>query len=99
MSTLKWTPVPGAAHYIVAIDGVKKMQVTAPAASVNLIGQPTFRTLPPGAHSVTITAVDKNGVVGKTSAPVSLTVGAAAPQRVAPAPPSQLAAPSGVTVA
>jgi hypothetical protein len=95
---LKWTPVAGAAHYIIAIDGVKRMQVQAPAASVDLVGQPTFRTLPPGAHHVTITAVDKKGVVGKTSAPVSLAVGVPAPQRIAPAPAPQLAAPASVTV-
>jgi hypothetical protein len=98
-NTLKWAAVPGALHYIVTIDGVKKFQVPAtPSPLVNLTAQPTYRALAPGAHNLTISAVDKNGIVGKASPPAPFTVGTPAPATTPPAPATQLAAPSAVAL-
>lgn len=100
MTTLKWSAVPNAAHYVIAIDGVKKIQVAGGGVTtMNLDAQPTFKILTPGTHTVTITAVDKKGVVGKPSLAYSFTKGTAPAVASAPASTTQLAAPAVVSIA
>jgi hypothetical protein len=66
---LKWKPVNGAARYLVEINGPKtKFRKEIPQTTINM------NNLFPGTHTLTVTAIDKNGKPGLPAAGIQISV-------------------------